>query len=198
MSAEQISITARMVERGYTLFAPKGKQDLRRDYPELWDYQEIKQLSGQEMLFVWYMRCVSSPFTSYEDADKLDACLAMAYPDPKDRQAKRSAFVGGKYPTKIKAAMERMAAFQLGPRVSAMMMVEKRISDIRTLISMDMGKAIREYFNESAKDYHAAVRACTAELSDLVRQSEAGSFGVSEQVAQVPEGILRDFHKQRA
>ena len=46
----------------YTMFLPRGKNSLKRDFPELKGIEVFKKLSSNDLLFCWFYGHEASPF----------------------------------------------------------------------------------------------------------------------------------------
>ena len=103
-------------EKNYLLFAPRKGRDLKTEYSELNQTEQFKRLSKDEMLFVWYMACVSSPFAEFKDEEKLDTVIDLSFPK-KFRDAKRTEYQGRSFPTHIREALVKMRSYDLPHRL---------------------------------------------------------------------------------
>lgn len=124
----------------YMLFAPKSARGLRVDYPELNEYPEFQGLRANEMLFVWWYACKSSP---YYDIDKktereiIAMCLEkarMRFDDP----AKKEKFLSQNFPEKINAAITTMRTFEPSVRILGRLSAIRSLSNIRKLTSLEL------------------------------------------------------------
>lgn len=162
------------------LFKPKEGR-LRNLYPELNDNKKFKDLASDELLFVWYYACASSPIPP-ELSDNIRAVTASAE-SIKD-QDKRKRFASLNFPEKVKEAIEEMKKYNPDVR-----MVAKRIiqNSFNTLEKMSQTKPEDfETINEEGrkvidwsgrKQFVDSVAKIADTLPVLVAQMEQG-FGV--------------------
>lgn len=105
-------------ENPQILFRPEeGK--IRQVHKEIANNKKLGELTGEDLLFVWYYACKSSPINpDIEDAIRANAAASEAIKDPE----KRKRYARLNFPEKIKEAIEEMKKFNPDVR-----MVAKRI-----------------------------------------------------------------------
>lgn len=121
------------------LFAPKSSRGLKFDYPELSQIAVLKDLRPQEILFVWYYACKSSPFynSSMPEADIIKRCIDESgiYIG---EGTKRANFLAGIFPDSIKEAIPIMNNFEPNLRIILKKDAIQAILDIRKMTSLDL------------------------------------------------------------
>lgn len=119
------------------IFAPKSKNALIQEYPELSKYDEFKILKPGEMLFVWFYSCLASPIINIEnDQERATKAYDLSHKGNVN-QAERHKYVSGKFPEVINLAITKMRSFNLQARVRAKNMVDKIFSNYETMINID-------------------------------------------------------------
>lgn len=191
----QIDLDKALVEKRLMLFAPKTTRDLRAQYPKLGEYSQFRssKLGTGDMLFVWWMRCASSPYYDEPDEAKLDACIDMAYPTPQQRESKRKEFEHMRFPDEIKAAMQKMSEFNLSVEVRRYINARTTIRNCESILAVDVTKMDPEEQGEWAKRAKDAWN-----LLDLTTKSLESS-GVAEEEETIidTQGAVKHFRETR-
>lgn len=130
---------------GVLLFAPKDDKDLKKTYSELSNIKEFDELSSKELLFSWHHSCpTGSQSNNKDERQRIVKSLIAAYggreyvPD-----SVLTPYSEGNIPTKVRIAMERMAKFQVAPRLIAKRMVEKMFINFDKMVSIDVEEDFR-------------------------------------------------------
>lgn len=165
----------------YSLFRPKGKENMKDTYPELADYPPFKSLDREDMKFVWLMRCEASPFADTVDEKKWEECVDIAYHRKASR--KKEDYKNLNFPEEIRKAFDQMSVFELSHRVKMLMSCEAAMNQM--MENLHKGDADPEKFAKMSKDSIAAMR----EISAFI---EKGNFGVTEE----PEDQLADLREE--
>ena len=190
------------LEKKYSMFYPKTKSSLLMDYPELAKIEIFKKLGKEDMLFVWYMGCKSSPFYNEEiPRKKREKCMTEAY-SHQALQRNKEKFLAGDFPEKIRLAIHEMTRFEVGPRMRAKKMVETIMGNYEGLIDIDIKK---EFITEKGevdwskkKAYIDACSTVSRALPTLISQAEGG-FSLSEtedgkEIDLSSEDLVDKFH----
>ena len=177
LSSLERLLLSQAVEKGYVVFAPRNELDLRKQYPEMTKMPEFtsNKVSTGDLMFIWFMRCRSSPFFNMTDKDKLDLCIDCAYKGEAMRDDRRTRWGKLKFEGPIKAAMERMASINTEVRIrryqSAKMLLENSIAIVAEEVPKDAdGKD--KYITRAMKAQKA--------IAEISQELEAGSYGVEE------------------
>jgi hypothetical protein len=117
------------------LFSDEGK-DLRITYPELNEVSEFKPLSSSEMLFVYYFACESSPYIRMDIKNRLLKSLEHIKKDVSGSQI--ADYSKGEFPDKIKAAVDRMARYDVSARMKAREITEMVFKNVQELVDVDL------------------------------------------------------------
>lgn len=186
-----------MVDRRLLFAQPRTSGDLRKEYPELKRFDEFgsASLNQHEMRFVWWYASQSSPFYDIPEADKLDSCIDLSFPSQSLRDAKRAEYVGCRFPTKIKAAIDRMGSLSATARVMNHVMAQKMYERLAINLKQAETDDDPAAYAKMAKDTLAAMEAAT-------RMLEGMGSGVSEEEDKLNEarttaGALRRHHQNR-
>jgi len=190
------------VDKKYSMFYPKTKSSLLMDYPELAKIETFKKLGKEDMLFVWYMGCKSSPFYNEENPRvKREKCMTEAYTHQALERNKEK-FLAGDFPEKIRIAIHEMTRFEVGPRMRAKKMIETIMGNYEGLIDIDIKK---EFITEKGevdwtkkKAYIDACSTVSKVLPNLINQAEGG-FSLSEtedgkEIDLSSEDLVDKFH----
>lgn len=129
----------------YSIFKPKSSRGIFTDYPEL-RKMGFSKLNNEEMLFVWYYACESSPFVNIDsDRNRVQRAIDESYHKKGDirgiSKVQESEMLGGKFTSKISAAITEMKKFKVGPRARANMIIEKGFKNMETILDIDASDA---------------------------------------------------------
>lgn len=198
----ELSIIDKMVAEKWTMFAPSNSRGIARDYPELLTYKEFKNMGEQDLLFVWYMRCESSPYREYSDGEKLESCVRAAYKDKRVQHNKLNEFKDLVFDEGMQNAMARMELFRIGPRIIEKLLCDKIQENMRKLLDIDAETELADPLGRldpaKAKSYVDMCDKAVDLMEKLTAKSEAGSFGIKKEAeSDLKFGeALSVFHKQ--
>lgn len=190
-------VISQMLERRYLIFAPKNAKDLRVQYPELSEYPEFKPeaIKSHDLLFVWWFRCSASPYYDMEDAQKLEACVRVAYPTEQQRESKLNEFKA-QFPDNIKSAFKRMESFNLAARVENYLYTQRVRDNCKAMLAVDINTMDIEEQESWSKRAPAIWRL----LEETSKALEKGGFGVVEQentIVEELDGSVKSFRQSR-
>ena len=188
-------------EKNYLLFAPRKGRDLKTEYSELNQTEQFKRLSKDEMLFVWYMACVSSPFAEFKDEEKLDTVIDLSFPK-KFRDAKRTEYQGCTFPTHIREALVKMRSYDLPHRLRNRVFCEQFYANLEHISKVKVADESGKVDFAQAKDYALMISSVTKTMRELSAMLEnTDGFGVAEEdpSMKLQKGdALRAFHLNRS
>ena len=188
-------------EKNYLLFAPRKGRDLKTEYSELNQTEQFKRLSKDEMLFVWYMACVSSPFAEFKDEEKLDTVIDLSFPK-KFRDAKRTEYQGRSFPTHIREALVKMRSYDLPHRLRNRVFCEQFYANLEHISKVKVADESGKVDFAQAKDYALMISSVTKTMRELSAMLEnTDGFGVAEEdpSMKLQKGdALRAFHLNRS
>ena len=188
-------------EKNYLLFAPRKGRDLKTEYSELNQTEQFKRLSKDEMLFVWYMACVSSPFAEFKDEEKLDTVIDLSFPK-KFRDAKRTEYQGCTFPTHIREALVKMRSYDLPHRLRNRVFCEQFYANLEHISKVKVADESGKVDFAQAKDYANMISSVTKTMRELSAMLEnTDGFGVAEEdpSMKLQKGdALRAFHLNRS
>ena len=188
-------------EKNYLLFAPRKGRDLKTEYSELNQTEQFKRLSKDEMLFVWYMACVSSPFAEFKDEEKLDTVIDLSFPK-KFRDAKRTEYQGCNFPAHIREALVKMRSYDLPHRLRNRVFCEQFYANLEHISKVKVADESGKVDFAQAKDYANMISSVTKTMRELSAMLEnTDGFGVAEEdpSMKLQKGdALRAFHLNRS
>ena len=175
----QEQILADLLERDYVIFAMKdttvlSKKTLARQYPELDDYPEIKELSEPEKLFVWLFAARCSPIIDMPEEKRVIIAIDKAFKVKAVADARKIEYGTLAFPDAIKAAIRIMDRFDPAGRI------ERAINDAHMLKMCNA--AIRQDISAGTPEEMAAYMKTAALARDLqgqiLKDIERGNHGV--------------------
>lgn len=188
-------------EKNYLLFAPRKGRDLKTEYSELNQTEQFKRLSKDEMMFVWYMACVSSPFAEFKDEEKLDTVIDLSFPK-KFRDAKRTEYQGCNFPVHIREALVKMRSYDLPHRLKNRVFCEQFYANLEHISKVKVADENGKVDFAQAKDYANMISSVTKTMRELSAMLEnTDRFGVAEEdpSMKLQKGdALRAFHLNRS
>ena len=187
------------IEKGYVVFAPKGKKDLRTQYPELATFDEFKdrnKISENDMLFIWFFRCSCSPYADQEDKEKLEACINVSDPGEVTRNERKQRWANLKFSGPMNAALERMQSINTAARIRRYQACLHTMETCLQVIGEQPPSDLKNrglYLNQLAGAHEL--------LNQVTSQLEQGSFGVEEinntAVVDALRGVLSAFRTRQ-
>ena len=195
----------------YSIFKPKSKKGIFNDYPELRSFEAFRTLDNNSMLFVWYFACESSPFHETEDdRERVKLSIKESYYkkgikalSDKDAEKMKS----GMFSSKITVAIDEMKKFKVGPRVQALMMVQKGFDNLSKIIDVDVSDSSMfidkdgEIDFAKKKSYVDSVGKAIDLIPKMINQIE-GRFGLTEDKANGQttfegESFMDSYHEKQ-
>jgi hypothetical protein len=192
-------VRAEMVKKDYVIFCPKNKDDLRRDYPELWDYPSLSKLTNpSELVFVWWYACRSSPIIDLPEEKRFPLAISKAYKGARANEVLSKYAPTGQAPSlpeEWKAAITTMNSF------NPFMRIEMAVDNLFLLRQCQ--RHIRQENQGAQKDREDYLK--TAALarkiqSEILKDIEKGNHGVEERhntTLENLEDVSSTFHKQQ-
>lgn len=184
-----------LLEKRYLIFAPKNLKDLRIQYPELLDYAEFStsQIKTHDLLFVWWFKCVSSPYYDVDDAEKLQPCIDIAYPTEQQRLSRAKDFSFG-FPDNIKSAFKRMESFNLIARIENYLYTLRVRENCKAMLGNDV--SIMD--PEEQESWSKRAPGIWKLMEETSKTLERGGFGVAEYddtSVNEADGAVRNFRQ---
>tara|TARA_R100000808_G_C2154309_1_gene165213 strand:- start:7317 stop:7886 length:570 start_codon:yes stop_codon:yes gene_type:complete len=157
------------------LFEPTNK-DLRIEYPELMDIDEFRDLTPRELNFVWYFSNRTSPYSKEKNnKKKVELSIKRGFGENATHQL-RLDYVAGKFPEKIRKAVDRMERFNPSARMKAKQSVEKIFDRLRQLVDVSPEQLNEMDLGEKSNYTNLAIK-ISENLPKIVGQLEQ-SFGI--------------------
>lgn len=190
----------------YSLFAPKTRNGLLYDYPDLKNVEEFKKLSVHHLLFVWYFACEASPIYNIKE-DEYRSKEAVKYVQTLNSNyftgLDKTKFENLNFENKVLIAIKKMSSYRMGPRIRAKKMIDQALDNYERIVNFDinstafMDKEDNVDFDKIAK-YTTATTNIMKNLPILVQQAEEG-FAITNRTGQPTEyddeeSIMDDFH----
>lgn len=192
------------MENQQILFKPKeGK--IRQLYPEINDNKKFKDLTGDELLFVWYYANASSPIDP-ELPDKIRAASAVAE-SIKDKD-KRQQYATLNFPEKTKEAIEEMRKFNPDVRLVAKRIIQNSFNTLEKMSKTNIEDFQHEDVDEQGnkivkidwsgrKQFVDTVAKIVDTMPTLISQMEQG-FGIVDTKGQdSSEKLIDKFHARK-
>lgn len=157
------------------LFEPTD-QAMVLEYPELQGIDEFRQLSDQELRFVWYYASVHSPLKDVKThADKVNRCIKASYKTlPSAIEIKQ--LTDGNFHDSLKMAIDRMRKFSDNARNRARSMVEKVFDTFENIIDSTSDDESLSATPAKQSAYIDNASKIINELPGLIKMKEEG-FG---------------------
>jgi hypothetical protein len=199
MEAIDRDILLRMVDKDYVIFAPRGERDLRREYPELYDYPELTKLNPSELLFVWWYSCQSSPIYDLPEEKRFPIAIDRSFKGSQ-REERKSKYASTAQapalPSDLKAACKTMNAFNPGMRIQMaldnMHLLRQCQLAIRQNIPLEDPEAVEKFMKTAALSRKI--------MGEIAKDIERGNHGVDEvqntTLANL-EGLAEAYHKAK-
>lgn len=162
------------------IFAPVGDdRPMRQRYPELKTIPEFQELTDNQLKFVWYYACLSSPLIFFDDDTRLRKSLDYSMKGTAE-EGQIIKYLKGDFPTIIETAVTRMSAFSPSLRIQAKVAVQKMFNNTINIISEKSTRDISMMEDGMEKLQMLQVQEkARKELPELLALLEEG-FGVIE------------------
>jgi hypothetical protein len=172
-------------ENKITIFDPRGVKDYLREYPDLSEIKEFKELKSITLLkFVWWVSNPTSPIvdiTSPEYIEDFSERIGYAYDlvinDKSESQ--RNSWKDGELEPKLKDAIKRMSKISPNTRDRAREMVNDAFNEFEKIIKQGKNSFLDKNGTPDYKKYVDSVRGIVENLEYLIKVKEEG-FGISK------------------
>lgn len=161
-----------MAAKENTLLFPITDTDLRVEYPELGSAEEFKELSANEMKFVWYYSNQTSPYIHMPYRERVLKCLEILKDELSGTQLEDYSKLN--FPPTISTAIEHMGKYNPNLRVKAKNITEAIFKNIKKIVSIE-AEDIPDM--EEKKKYIAISMDVIRNMPELINQMEQG-YGV--------------------
>ena len=167
-----------------TIFDPRGVKDYLSSYPELKTINEFKKLTIPQLKFVWW---VANPTSELVDKDsnnyrkdmqkRIEIALDITLPTM--ILLEKQKWIMGRFPDRIRVAINRMESINVEMRTEAKMMIEKMWKNCKEIVDGGI-----DFFKDKDGNFEPQKMATTQkiiknELVSLIKFKEEG-FGVSK------------------
>lgn len=164
------------------LFNVENKGDLKREYPELADVEEFKDLNPSEVRFCWLVGNRTSPVFKMERGERIRKAMTIVWganyktsPKQKVRDI-ASAKSEEEIPEDILKGILKMNTFNPGYRLKAKLMAEYIFETLNELIVVDQ-VTMHSMDVDEKKKYADFVIKVSSELQGMIDRLE-NSYGV--------------------
>lgn len=195
------------------LWGPRDGKSLLSEYPDLAEYKEFKELSKEELNFVWYVGNPSSPLNGggiLDEKLKYKSAASRCIRDPE----KKKRFGEGDIPSNLREAISKMSTFSPEARLIAKQVATTAFHNLQAMVDINVNddfKITRNITSGTGKDkvveqveemdwagrkqYIDTVSKISDLLPNLLKQVEHG-FGVEEKNdKEVGMKPIDKFHK---
>ena len=177
-----------MAVKETTLLFPITDTDLRTEYEELGLVEEFKELTPNEMKFVWFYANQTSPYIRMAYGERVLKCLEILKDELSGTQMEE--FVKLSFPPGIAAAIEVMGKFNPKLRTEAKSITETIFKNIKKIVSIEP-EDIPDM--EEKKKYIAISMDVIRSMPELINQMEQGygirTKGKKKEVAGKPKTL---------
>lgn len=123
------------------IFIP-GTESLKRDYPILKTYEEFKVLTDNELLFVWYYACKSSPYYGIKEKSRGEKAIEILR-DMKEyvsvlSEDEYNEIVDKKFKPHMADAIKRMSKFEPRKREIANSINDRILEDLQEISQISL------------------------------------------------------------
>lgn len=151
----------------YKLFPP-NEQDMRIEYPELAEVEEFKNLSMQDLKFIWFYGNRTSPYFYEEEKDKMRHSVESAY--GRESYDENLNVIPPEY---LQPAIEKMRHYNPSLRLIAKLKMEKLFDNLSGMMDM----SVSDMEMENKKQYVEFAIKISQTFPEIIRQLESG-FGI--------------------
>ena len=161
------------------LFEPSVK-DMFGEYPELSDYDEFKDLTFRQLKFAWYLGNRTSPLINEKlgKAERYKKAVRLSYGNLSGIRDDIKKLAKGDLPEKIKAAIFKMAEFDVRARMKAQFMTEYIFDKLNSIVSVD-DEFLNELDFDEKKKYSDLAIKISESLPEMIKRIESG-FGIKK------------------
>ncbi|HHT9135807.1 MAG TPA: hypothetical protein ACFYEK_01040 [Candidatus Wunengus sp. YC60] len=196
------------------IFAPKNGVVLKRDHPELKENKKFKDLSNEEITWVWHYACKSSHLDDEQEKGltmaeraKKAADLSFKTNTPASKEAKIK-FAKLDVPERIKEAIDEMRKYNPTARDIASKIIETSFINLYNMIAVNAEDFIEvevdEHGNErkrinftARKQYVETVAKTSETLPELLKQLES-NFGVErKENDKSTDRLIDEYHNRK-
>jgi hypothetical protein len=164
------------------LFNVENAGDLKREYPELSEVEEFKDLSPSEVRFCWLVGNRTSPIFKMEKSERIKKSMSIvwgsSYKSSPKQKVKDLAEANSEeeIPEDILKGIYKMLAFNPGYRLKAKLMAEYIFETLNELIVLDPS-TLQLMDIDDRKKYSDFVIKVSSELQGMIERLE-GSYGI--------------------
>lgn len=168
------------------IFGPKNGKVIKSMYPELASNKAFKDITNEELTFVWYFACESSPIDDGMAPEfRAMSAAAKAFGDD---AAKKAKFGAMEFTERVKEAIDQMRKYKPEARAMAQRIIQVSFSNLYAMAKVNQDDFIEEEddgkggtvkkINFSArKQYVETVSKISETVPELLKQLEH-NFGV--------------------
>lgn len=174
-----------------TIFEPETSRDMRIEFPELAGIEEFKNLSANQMKFVWYVANRTSPLFELPRDKKILKALDIIYPRGYSKFDDLVKISNGEIPDELDKALDKMVMFSPSNRTKAALLTDYAFSQLEKLISYTDDQ-IRGMDFDDKKKYADLLIKVQNDMPKLVKNNEE-MFGVKFKDRKTKGKVLVDI-----
>lgn len=178
------------------LFGLEHEGDLRREYEELANIDEFKDLKVKELRFCWLVGNRTSPIFKMERSRKIRRALEICYGKSYDKRPDLKELSNGEIPEHILRGIKKMNTFNPEFRLKAKLMAEYIFETLNELIILDPSE-IASMDIDDKKKYADLVVKVSSELQGMVDKLESsyGAITVDKKTNEKVKVSIEDIMK---
>lgn len=189
------------------IFAPRNGTVLKRNYPELAENKKFKDISSEELTWVWHYACESSDLVKDENLTQKQraikaADLAFTAGTPTSKEAKKK-FADLNIPERIKEAVDEMRKYKPSARELAATIIQTSFINLYNMAAVKNEDFIEidadghQKINFTArKQYVETVAKISETLPELIKQMEH-NFGVEKKEDKSASKLIDKYHERK-
>lgn len=153
------------------LFAPDGSRPLTESYPELNEVLIFRKIGTKDLKFVWYYTVLYNKIEP--ERERVLMSISESYGTAISDEDKNR-LVGGNWSSDMREAVDKMASYDLSPRLKIKKMTEQIFDEYQTILKKGGGDDIEE------NQKYVALTKNIVDIMPQILKSIETNLGVSE------------------
>lgn len=153
------------------LFAPDGSRPLTESYPELNEVPIFRKIGVKDLKFVWYYTILYNHITP--ERERVLMSISESYGIAISDEEKNR-LVGGNWNSDMREAVDKMASYNLSPRLKIKKMVEQIFNEYQTILNKGSSDEVEE------NQKYVALTKNIVDIAPQMLKSIETNLGVSE------------------
>lgn len=176
------------LEVDVVLFGIEHGGDVKREYPELGDIPEFKDLLAKEVRFCWLVGNLTSPLFKLDKHERVRQAVEIVYGVNYKKQPRLVEIANGEIPDELINGIKRMTTFSPEYRLRAKLM-DQYIFDKLNKIIVRSDAEIEMMDIDDKRKYTELVIKVSNELKDMVGRLE-NAYGIKTVSRKTKEKVL--------